>query len=63
MPLIEIVPVFLGAGRIYWMRPRDKLSWQVQSGPDTEPGEVVASGVRELDSDPIVDHSTSWRFR
>ena len=63
MALIEIVPVFLGAGGIYWVRPRDQLSWQVQSDPDAEPSDVVASAVRELESTPLVVHSTSWRFQ
>ncbi len=63
MALIEIVPVFLGAGSIYWVRPRDKPSWQVQSGSDADPNDIVAHAVRELKSTPLVVHSTSWRFQ
>ncbi len=63
MNLIEIVPVFLGAESIYWVRPRDNSSWQIQFGSDAHPNDIVAHTVRELKSTPLVVHSTSWRFQ
>ena len=63
MTLIETVPVFLGAGSVHWLRPRDNPSWQIEFGSDAHPNDIVADTVRELKGTPLVVHSTSWRFQ
>ena len=63
MTVVEILPLFVKARAIYWLRPQDEPSWQVQSVASASPGEAAASAIGQLATSALVVHSTSWRFQ
>ena len=60
--VIEILPVYLRSGEIWWLRPRARPSLQVDGGGSGHPGDAVASTLKGYGVHPIAVHSTSWRF-
>jgi hypothetical protein len=61
MQSIEILPVFLGDGVPYWVKPIHASSYRVGWPVLRAPGEIVVDTVSRLGFDPILAHSTSWR--
>jgi hypothetical protein len=60
--LIEILPVFLRDGEIWWLRPTTGTSLQVDGDGSAHPGEAVVTALAGFGVHPAAVHSTSWRF-
>ncbi len=60
--VIEILPVYLKGGEIWWLRPRAGPSLQVDGDGSGHPGDAVASTLKSYGVHPVAVHSTSWRF-
>jgi class 3 adenylate cyclase/CRP-like cAMP-binding protein len=60
--VIEILPVFLKDGEIWWLRPTSGQSFQVEGDGAAHPGDAVAAALAQHGVRPIAVHSTSWRF-
>jgi CRP/FNR family transcriptional regulator, cyclic AMP receptor protein len=61
-PLVEILPVTLREGGIWWIRPTGASSWQVGSDVTLYPGELVTQELGRFGLAPRAVHSTSWRY-
>jgi hypothetical protein len=60
--VIEILPVFLKDGEIWWLRPSAGSSLQVDGDGSAHPGEAVVTTLAGFGIRPVAVHSTSWRF-
>jgi class 3 adenylate cyclase/CRP-like cAMP-binding protein/tetratricopeptide (TPR) repeat protein len=60
--VIEVLPVFLKNGEIWWLRPSAGTSLQVEGSGSAHPGDAVVSALAEHGVLPVAVHSTSWRF-
>jgi hypothetical protein len=60
--VIEVLPVFLKNGEIWWLRPSAGTSLQVEGSGSAHPGDAVVSALAEHGVRPVAVHSTSWRF-
>ncbi|MGH7765120.1 MAG: hypothetical protein ACREOM_11975 [Candidatus Dormibacteraceae bacterium] len=58
---LEILPICLNVGRLFWLKPMHAASLQVGLNPSAEPAEVVLDVLSWYPLDPLVVHSTSWR--
>lgn len=58
---IEILPVALRAGGLWWFRPEHALSLRVGWPPAGKPGEIVVQALARYGLTPLLVHSTSWR--
>jgi CRP-like cAMP-binding protein len=61
-PVVEVLPVQLRSREIRWYRPRSARSWQLGSDESIHPGDLAVNKLQEARVDPIIVHSTSWRF-
>jgi class 3 adenylate cyclase/CRP-like cAMP-binding protein/tetratricopeptide (TPR) repeat protein len=60
--VIEILPVYLKDGEIWWLRPAPGPSLQVDGDGSAHPGDAVVSALAAYGVHPVAVHSTSWRF-
>jgi class 3 adenylate cyclase/CRP-like cAMP-binding protein/tetratricopeptide (TPR) repeat protein len=60
--VIEILPVYLKDGEIWWLRPSAGMSLQVEGSGSAHPGDAVMAALAGYGVRPIAVHSTSWRF-
>jgi hypothetical protein len=60
--VIEILPVFLKDGEIWWLRPSAGPSLQVDGDGSAHPGDAVVRALAGYGVRPVAVHSTSWRF-
>jgi hypothetical protein len=58
---LEVLPVGLRDGALFWMKPMHADSLRVGLPTDAKPGEVVLDVLRWYPLEPVVVHSTSWR--
>ncbi len=58
---LEILPVALRAGQIFWFKPVHADSLRVGLNPSAAPADVVLDVLRWYPLEPLVVHSTSWR--
>jgi hypothetical protein len=61
-PVIEILPVFLKDGEIWWVRPVRGSSLQVAGDGAAHPGDTVVAELARYGVRPAAVHSTSWRY-
>jgi hypothetical protein len=59
---LEILPVGLNEGRLFWLRPIHAPSLRVGISKSAEPSQVVLDVVASYDLHPRIVHSTSWRY-
>jgi hypothetical protein len=59
---LEILPVGLRAGALFWLKPVHAESLRVGLPPVAAPGDVVLATLRWYPLTPRVAHSTSWRY-
>ncbi|MCA1833437.1 MAG: hypothetical protein ABR548_08530 [Actinomycetota bacterium] len=62
MQVIEILPVTLREGAIIQVQPNHADSFIVGWPAGREPADVAVGALSRLGFDPIVVHSTSWRY-
>jgi class 3 adenylate cyclase/CRP-like cAMP-binding protein/tetratricopeptide (TPR) repeat protein len=60
--VIEVLPVYLRDGEIWWLRPSTGTSLQVEGDGSGHPGDAVVSALAAYGVHPVAVHSTSWRF-
>jgi hypothetical protein len=60
--VIEILPVYLKDGEIWWLHPVPGPSLQVDGDGSAHPGDAVVSALAGYGVHPVAVHSTSWRF-
>lgn len=58
---LEVLPVGLRAGRLFWLKPVHADSLRVGLSASARPAEVVLDVLKWYPLEPIVVHSTSWR--
>jgi hypothetical protein len=58
---LEVLPVFLDAGRIYWLRPRGQESWRLHHDISCMVRDSVCRGLAAVGAHVDLIHSTSWR--
>jgi len=58
---LEVLPVGLRDGRLFWMKPIHADSLRVGLPAAAKPGEVVLDVLKWYPLEPVVVHSTSWR--
>ena len=58
---LEVLPVALTDGGLYWMKPVHADSLRVGLGPASKPHDTVLDVLKWYPLEPIVVHSTSWR--
>ena len=58
---IEILPVLLRDGHIWSLRPEHADSFVVAWPAGAKPEDVASQALAQLDIEPVVLHSTSWR--
>ena len=61
MQAIEVLPVLLGHGRLWSMRPEHADSFVLGWPAGAQPEELAAQAMVQLGMEPMVLHSTSWR--
>jgi hypothetical protein len=60
---LETFLVYLGAdGGAHHLRPIHAETLRLGWGPDQQPGVIVLEAVRRYGLDPLIVHSTSWRY-
>ena len=59
---LEILPVGLRDGALFWLKPVHADSLRVGLAPDAAPGDAVLGAMRWYPLTPRVEHSTSWRY-
>ena len=59
---LEILPVGLSEGRLFWLRPIHAHSLQVGISKSSEPSQVVLDVVASYELRAQIVHSTSWRY-
>ena len=58
---LEILPVFMRDGALYWLKPVHADSLRVGLSPKSSPGDGVIAALKWYPLTPRVVHSTSWR--
>ncbi len=58
---LEVLPVGLQDGVLFWMKPIHAESLRVGLGPTAKPAETVLDVLKWYPLEPLVVHSTSWR--
>ena len=58
---LEVLPVGLANGVLFWMKPLHADSLRVGLPPSAAPAEVVLDVLKWYPLEPVVVHSTSWR--
>lgn len=58
---LEVLPVGLRDGRLFWLKPVHADSLRVGLSPTSKPADVVLEAMRWYPLEPILVHSTSWR--
>lgn len=61
-PLVELLPVQLRDGAIWWFRPADATSWQRPCDAGRFPGDLLIEQLRDAGAEAEILHSTSWRY-
>lgn len=61
MQAIEVLPVSLRSRRLWSLRPEHADSFVLGWSAGAQPEEVAAQAMAQLEMEPIVLHSTSWR--
>jgi hypothetical protein len=59
---LEVFPVGLRDGKLFWLRPVHALSLRVGISRSAEPSQIVLDVVAWYPLSPRVVHSTSWRY-
>jgi hypothetical protein len=59
---LEILPVGLNEGKLFWLRPIHAPSLRVGISKAAEPSHVVLDVMASYDLHPHIVHSTSWRY-
>jgi hypothetical protein len=59
---LEILPVGLDEGRLFWLRPIHAPSLRVGISKSAEPSHVVVEVVSSYELHARIVHSTSWRY-
>jgi hypothetical protein len=59
---LEILPVGLTGGKLFWLRPIHAPSLRVGVSKSAEPSQVVLEVVASYALHPQIVHSTSWRY-
>lgn len=58
---LEVLPVGLREGRLFWMKPIHADSLRVGLSPSAKPASTVLEVLKWYPLEPLVVHSTSWR--
>lgn len=58
---LEVLPVGLEDGALFWMKPIHADSLRVGLGPSATPADTVLDVLKWYPLEPLVVHSTSWR--
>jgi hypothetical protein len=58
---LEVLPVGLGEGGLFWMKPVHAESLRVGLAPSAKPADTVLDVLKWYPLEPLVVHSTSWR--
>ena len=58
---LEVLPVELRDGRIFWLKPVHADSLRVGLSARTQPADAVLAALNWYPLEPVVVHSTSWR--
>ncbi len=58
---LEILPVFMRDGAIFWLKPVHAESLRIGLSPKSNPGDEVIAALKWYPLTPQVVHSTSWR--
>ncbi|TME68822.1 MAG: 4-alpha-glucanotransferase, partial [Chloroflexi bacterium] len=58
---LEVLPVGLSSGALFWMKPMHADSLRVGLPPSATPADVVLDVMKWYPLTPVVVHSTSWR--
>ena len=58
---IEILPVTMRDGRVWWFRPEHAPTLRVGWPPTGKPGDIVVQALARYGLTPRLVHSTSWR--
>ena len=58
---LEVLPVYLADGALYWMKPVHADSLRVGLSPRETPANAVLEVLKWYPLEPVVVHSTSWR--
>ena len=58
---LEILPVFLRDGDLFWLKPVHGDSLRIGLAPSSSPGDEVIAAMSWYPLTPQVVHSTSWR--
>ena len=58
---LEILPVFMRDGAIFWLKPVHADSLRIGLAPKSSPGDEVIAAMKWYPLTPHVVHSTSWR--
>lgn len=58
---LEVLPVAMRDGRIFWLKPVHADSLRVGLGASARPADVVLDVMKWYPLEPVVVHSTSWR--
>jgi len=58
---LEILPVFMRDGAIFWLKPVHADSLRIGLAPKSNPGDEVIAAMKWYPLTPHVVHSTSWR--
>ncbi len=58
---LEILPVFMRDGAIFWLKPVHADSLRIGLSPKSNPGDEVIAAMKWYPLTPHVVHSTSWR--
>ena len=59
---LEILPVGLEGGKLFWLRPIHARSLRVGISKSSEPSQVVLDVVGSYELHAQIVHSTSWRY-
>jgi hypothetical protein len=59
---LEILPVGLSEGKLFWLRPIHAPSLRVGVSKSAEPSQVVLDVVASYELHAQIVHSTSWRY-
>jgi hypothetical protein len=61
-PLVELLPIELRGGEMWWYRPEDGPSWQTPCEAGRYPGDLLLTQLRDAGAPAEILHSTSWRY-
>jgi hypothetical protein len=59
---LEILPIGLRDGALFWLQPVHAESLRVGLAPSAAPGDAVLATLRWYPLTPRMAHSTSWRY-